>query len=237
MIGRENFPLARWNAFPDYACMQHDPFISGLRRYFEEHPDVKPATVSRQAGLDVSTIRKLLKGDVRTPKRENAERIASQLGMTVDEIVAAGRGDLAKIKGPTVAVPGFAGAGDEVDLMDDYAKGDGMYHVACPPQLSPHGIVALEIRGDSMEPVYQGGGIIFYTRDAMGVPNEAAGKICIAEDADGKVWLKHVKLGGEPGLYHLISLNQSVPPMYDRTLKWAAPIRFYLPPDMVDQAA
>jgi hypothetical protein len=42
-------------------------------------------------------------------------------------------------------------------------------------------------------------------------------------------WVKQVKRGSEPGLFHLISLNPGAETMWDVRLKWAAPVRFYLP--------
>ncbi len=136
--------------------------------------------------------------------------------------------------GPAIAVAGKAGAGAEVDLVDAYPKGEGLYRVPCPPQLAPHGIVAVEIRGDSMEPTYRQGGVVFYSRDVLGIPTEARNQICIAEDESGKVWLKHVKPSKEvAGLFDLVSLNPKVDTMFGAKLKWAAPVRLYLPPDLV----
>lgn len=133
-----------------------------------------------------------------------------------------------------VAVPGQAGAGAEVFLCDDHAKGDGLYHVACPPQLSPHGIVAVEVKGDSMEPTYSEGDLLFYSREtADGVPTEAIGKKVIAETTDGRIWVKQLKLGSEPGLFHLLSLNPAGLNMHDVAVKWAAPVRLHLPKEFV----
>ncbi|PWE48456.1 transcriptional regulator [Thioclava sp. NG1] len=184
--------------------------------------------LAEKAGISRSYLNELELG-AKTINVNRLSQVAKALEVSAEDLIVVER--------PPIAVPGFAGAGDEVELVDAYAKGDGMYHVPCPPQISPHGVVALEVRGDSMEPYYQNGSIIFYSRDVMGVPSEAVGRICVAEDTDGRVWIKHVKPGGEPGLYHLISLNQNVAPMYDRSLKWAAPVRFHLPPDMVQRAA
>jgi len=69
-----------------------DRFVAGLRAYFAANPDVKPATVSAQAGLNKSAIRKILAGLVASPRRENAERIAQVLGMTEEQIIALGAG-------------------------------------------------------------------------------------------------------------------------------------------------
>lgn len=135
---------------------------------------------------------------------------------------------------PIIAVAGRVGAGAEIDLIDAYAKGNGLYHVPCPPQLTPHGIVAVEINGDSMEPIYRQGGVVFYSRDVLGVPTEARNQICIAEDESGKVWLKHVRPNKDAeGLFDLMSLNPKADTIFGARLEWAAPIRLYLPPELV----
>lgn len=177
--------------------------------------------------LDISTgLYNGLETGKRRMNETYLEGIAGILGVRVTDLIVEDR--------PSVAVAGKVGAGAEVDLVDAYPKGEGLYHVPCPPQLAPHGIVAVEIRGDSMEPTYRQGGVVFYSRDVLGIPTEARNQICIAEDESGKVWLKHVKPSKEvAGLFDLVSLNPKVDTMFGAKLKWAAPVRLYLPPDLV----
>lgn len=133
---------------------------------------------------------------------------------------------------PTVAIAGAVGAGAMVPVFDAYEKGDGP-QVECPPQMSPHGVVAVEVQGDSMEPVYSAGDLLFYTREAAeGVPSDAIGHRCVCEDMDGMGWVKQVRAGSEPGLFHLISLNPGADNKHDVKLKWAARVRMHLPADM-----
>ncbi|WP_406870256.1 helix-turn-helix domain-containing protein [Thioclava sp. 'Guangxiensis'] len=137
---------------------------------------------------------------------------------------------------PPIAVPGYAGAGDEVSLVDDYVKGNGMYKIQCPPQISPKGIVAVEIRGDSMEPAYSSGDIVLFSRDTHdGVPTEAIGRKVIAETSDGMIWLKYMKEGTEAGTFSLLSLNPTGRNLHNVHLKWAAPVRFHIPKDLVNK--
>lgn len=134
---------------------------------------------------------------------------------------------------PTIAVAGKVGAGAQVPLFDAYEKGDGP-QVECPPGLSPHGVVAVEVEGDSMEPVYSAGDLLFYTRDSHeGVPADVIGHRCVCEDADGMGWVKQVKPGDEPGLFHLISLNPGATTMWNVQLRWAARVRLHWPADLV----
>ena len=135
-----------------------------------------------------------------------------------------------------VSIAGKVGAGAKVPLIDAYEKGDGLYHVACPPGL-PHdsNIVGVEVEGDSMVPTYQSGDVLFYSRSVVGVPSEALGAVCVCEDENGDGWVKWVKPGSEPGKFHLISLNPLVVNMFDVELKWAAPVRLAWPRDLVER--
>ena len=136
----------------------------------------------------------------------------------------------------SVAVAGKVGAGEKVPLVDIYEKGDGLYHVACPSELSSSGgIVGVEIDGDSMLPVFRDGDVLFYSRDTIGVPTEAVGAICICEDESGDAWVKYIKNGSEPGKFHLISLNPLVENMFDIQLKWAAPVKLHWPKALVER--
>lgn len=208
--------------------MPEDSFVAGLRVVFERRGDLKPARVATDAGLDNSAIRKMFKGEIGSPRVETAERIAAVLGMTVAEIIAEGP----SASRPTIAIAGKVGAGARVPLVDAYEKGDGP-QVELPPQLgSPHGIVAVEVEGDSMEPVYSAGDLLFYSRDVLGVPDAAVGRRCVCEDEGGDVWVKQVKAGRDPGTFDLHSINAQVGPMWGVRLKWAAPVKLHLPVEL-----
>ena len=134
---------------------------------------------------------------------------------------------------PTIALAGKVGAGAKIPLFDAYEKGDGP-QVECPEAISPHGVVAVEVAGDSMEPVYSDGDVLFYTRHTHdNVPSEAVGRRSVCEDSDGNVWVKQVKRGDEPDRFHLISLNPGAQTMWNVSLKWASPIRLHWPQELV----
>ncbi|ADO42357.1 conserved hypothetical protein [Ketogulonicigenium vulgare Y25] len=172
-------------------------------------------------------------GKAKTTNVDDAMKIAAAFGVTLEDFYD---GNFSG-SGRKTAVAGRIGAGAQVELMDDFAKGDGIYHVETPNHLPTHGIVAVEVTGDSMEPFYESGGVVFYSRDTIGVPSEALNKICVAECEEGKVWLKQVKQGNEPHLFHLLSLNMTAEPMFNRRLKWAAPIKHYLQPELVRKSS
>ncbi|NPD17565.1 helix-turn-helix domain-containing protein [Xinfangfangia sp. D13-10-4-6] len=181
--------------------------------------------LAEMAGVSRSVLNEYELG-TKVPNTKRLQQIADALNVDPAELI--------KPAARPVAVPGRAGAGDEVFLVDDYAKGGGLYHVECPPLLAPSGIVAVEIKGDSMEPVYSEGDLLFYSRaTADGVPSEVIGRKVIAQTDDGRVWVKVLKAGTEPGLFHLLSLNPAGRNMHDQRVTWAAPVRLHLPKEFV----
>lgn len=188
-------------------------------------------SVAIDAGVSYEQLKGLMQGKAKSTNVDDGVKVANAFGVPVEEFLS---GNLSNIT-PTISVAGRVGAGAKVALFDSYAKGDGLYHVACPPQIGPSGIVAVEVEGNSMEPAYEGGDILFYSREAMGVPIEAIGRRCVVEDSDGFVWVKLLRRReGQPeGLFDLISFHADTPPMYDSTAKWAAPIKMHLPKHLV----
>lgn len=217
-----------WNNIP---MKSEDPFITGLRQFFTLNPQFKPATVSAAAGLDKSAIRKMLEGSIASPRNVSMNSIADVLGTTVEAIIGQTFDTDPSAQG--ISVAGRVGAGAVVDLVDDHAKGDGLYHIECPPQIAPSGVVAVEVTGESMIPVYHPGDVLLYSRTALGVPSEALNRICVCEDAAGQVWVKQVRTGTQKGLFNLISANPSGINMLDVALTWAAPVRLHLPVEFV----
>ncbi len=149
------------------------------------------------------------------------EGIANILGVLVSDLIIEDK--------PTISIAGTVGAGARVPVFDAYEKGGGP-QVECPPGISPHGVVAVEVEGDSMEPVYSAGDLLFYSRNGHdSVPDDVIGHKCVCEDVEGMGWVKQVKAGDKPGLFHLISLNPSGTNMHNVRLKWAARVRLHWP--------
>jgi phage repressor protein C with HTH and peptisase S24 domain len=135
-----------------------------------------------------------------------------------------------------IAVAGRVGAGARVELVDSFAKGDGLYHIICPDDLLATGIVAVEVTGTSMEPLIFEGDILLFTRNFIGIDPTALGRVGICETEDGRALVKQIKLGREPGTFDLFSFNAaSNGPEYGVHLKWAAPYRRHLRAEDVEK--
>lgn len=184
--------------------------------------------LAEKAGISRSYLNELELG-AKTINANRLTQVASALGVWPEDLIETRR------QAP-IAVAGRVGAGARVPLEDPFAKGDGHYHVACPSQLPPRGVVAVEVEGDSMMPMYQPGDVLFYSRATHdGILIEDIGKPCVVEDAEGHAWVKLVKRGTEPGLFHLISLNPGAETRHDVPIKWASRVRMVLPADLVER--
>lgn len=184
--------------------------------------------IAEKAEVSYEQLKKVKQGKTQSTNVDDAKRVAEALGLTLDQFLS-GNFD----SQPTIAIAGKVGAGARIPVFDAYEKGDGP-QVEVPSQLSAHGVVAVEVVGDSMEPIYSAGDVLFYTREtAEGVPSEAIGSKCVCEDIDGMGWVKLVRPGSEPGLFHLISLNPGATTQYDVRLKWAAKVRLHLADELV----
>jgi phage repressor protein C with HTH and peptisase S24 domain len=185
-------------------------------------------SVAIAANVSYDQLKSLIQGKAKTTNVDDAVKVAAVFGVQVEDFL---NGCYTPKFKPTIAVAGRVGAGARVELVDAYAKGDGLDQIPCPPQLNPTGIVAVEVEGNSMEPAYEEGDILFYSRDTLGVPSDAIGKRCIIEDADGFAWIKLLRRReGQPdGLFDLLSFHTDAPPMYDVAVTWAAPVKMHLP--------
>lgn len=177
------------------------------------------------AGISRSYLNELELG-AKTINANRLEQVGRALGVSPESLFV--------VTAPMVAVAGRVGAGARVPMLDAFEKGDGLFQVECPPQISPSGVVAVEVDGDSMAPMYQPGDVLFFTRHTHeGILEGDIGKPCVVEDMDGNAWVKLVKRGSGPGLWNLVSLNPSAESAWDVSIKWAARVRMALPAELV----
>ena len=119
-----------------------------------------------------------------------------------------------------VQLQGYVGAGQAIFQFDEFGGG----FVDAPPVSSP-GTVAVEVRGESMLPLYEDGTLLYYSKVLP--PEQMIGRRCITKLADERVLVKTLRRGSERGLWTLVSLN--APDIEDVALEWAAPIDWIKP--------
>lgn len=185
--------------------------------------------VTDTAGVSYDKFKNLRQGKSRTTSVEDAMKVARAFGVTLEQF-------LQKDISATVSIPilGRVAAGTEEILME--GQGEPIGEVDLPENLRGKGdIGAVLVEGDSMRPLIPPGSVLFFRRYAAeGVPSEAVGRVCVVEDADGgRVWVKQVTQGSEPGLFNLISINPTIGARLDVPLRWAGPVLLWLPPELM----
>lgn len=173
--------------------------ISRLRRHLGE----TQATFGERFGVDQSTISKWESGR-QVPDSVHLDVIGSlEMGET-DGI----NGD----KLPTtpgnplftlVPVVGYAGAGAVVHMYDRGAGSSAIEYIKAPKGFGA--VEAIEVRGDSMYPVYRNGDTIYYDGREATLPITESDEY-VVELRDGRMLLKLVEPRGN-GQYTLLAYN------------------------------
>ena len=146
--------------------------------------------LARRSGLDPTTFnpskRTTPQGKLRWPSTESLSKILSATGSNMAEFVSllAEPGEAA----PRIPIIGYAQAGSE-GFFDDagYPAGTGWDEVLFPEVGDPHAY-ALEVSGDSMEPVYRDGDRIIISPSA----SIRRGDRVVVRTAGGEVMAKEL---------------------------------------------
>lgn len=214
----------QWGNLPLMQKSFRDAFLAAIKSSGKSMRQV-----AQDAGVSYEQLKNLAQGKSKSTNVDDAVRIAASFGTNLESFL---EGQMISTEHPTIAIAGKVGAGAQVPVFDAYPKGAGP-QVECPPGLAPHNIVAVEVEGDSMEPVYSAGDLLFYSRNGHdSVPTDIIGHRCVCEDLNGMGWVKQVKAGDEPGLFHLISLNPGANNMWNVQLRWAARVQLHWPADL-----
>jgi SOS-response transcriptional repressor LexA len=156
-----------------------DPELGrALREAMASHPELnKQAALARKAGVSQSTISRMRRGEV-NPQSDNVRRVAEALGIPVsrllDPTATDGPGSFSaevatRAKGlRMVPIVSLVPAGGFGETVDPYPPGDGSGRLLCPVNCGP-GTFALKVQGESMEPRYHDGDMIFVGPDISAV--------------------------------------------------------------------
>lgn len=138
--------------------------------------NINPTELSRLSGVPQPTLFKLLKGQSRSPGVETLEKVATALGVSILQIIYSP--DLSEARPVTefrkIPLLDWVQAGaftmeSNVDSVEEW--------YLCPVRISERGF-CLRVRGESMEPKFHEGDIVFVDPDVVADP----GKIVIVQD-------------------------------------------------------
>lgn len=181
--------------------------------------------LARRAGLDPTTFNKSKRmtreGKLRWPSTESISKVLDATGANLRDFVSfVGEGKTGAIY-HNIPVIGSAQAGSE-GYFDDagYPTGAGWDEIPFPDIGDPHAY-ALEISGESMEPVFRDGDVIIVSPDA----NIRRGDRVVVKTRDGEVMAKLLRRRTA----HKLELSSFNPQHEDRILstdevEWTARI-------------
>jgi hypothetical protein len=181
-----------------------------------EQPGKTQTGLARALGRAPSAITNLLKG-TRDLKQREVETIARYL-----ETAPPGEYTELEDEGDpdrTVRVVGYVGAGAKAHY---YAVAQGDLDAVPAPGNATENTVAVEIRGDSLGPVFDRW-LVFYDEVRRPVTPDLIGKLCVVGLADDRVLVKEIRKGRN-GLFDLAS-NSEKDLIKDVAIEWAARVK------------
>lgn len=191
-------------------------WVKGLRK----HLNLNQTEFATRLGVGQSMVSKIEGGSTPYTSQQTLARlydIATRSGYAADGVaLAIGAGHSSDV----VQVVGYVGAGAEILPLDSFGMEGGMDQVAKPSWLKGE-VVALTVRGDSMHPI-KNGWVLFYARNGEGVDDSLLGDLCVCETEDGRMFVKEIRRGSEPGCFNLISWN--APVLENQRIAWAAKV-------------
>ena len=189
--------------------LKHADIWRAIDRLAEKH-GMSASGLARRSGLDPTTFNKSKRitkeGKQRWPSTESVSKVLNATGDSLAEFVAQmGEGN-ASVLAQRIPVIGYAQAGDK-GYFDDagYPTGSGWDEVLFP-QIGDLHAFALEISGDSMEPIYRDGDTIVVSPGA-GIRR---GDRVVVRTRDGQVMAKELARQSARKV-ELVSLNEEHP--------------------------
>lgn len=193
------------------------------------HPDASSA--GAQAATERDIVIDWLVQNLEAKGRGSRKALAAHLGVRVDAISRMtsdkpGRetrdisaNELLRMaeffgKPPPVEVPpetqvpvmGYVGAGAEIEPDFEQVPPEGLSQVELPFPVPPN-IIAFEVRGESMMPVYNDGDVILVYREQQRPTTALLGEEVACRTDDGRRFLKRLERGTDPGTVNLASWN------------------------------
>lgn len=184
-----------------------------LKRLIDETPGLSMKALSLKAGMHASSVHNIVKRG-HAPSIDNFLAICKALQVSPAVLLG---GD----ETPTISIPvvGIVSAGEGWQPVEGATNGD---HVDF--DLGAHDTIGLEVRGDSMAPVYRSGDFLICYRQFGPHSDNCVGLDCVVRTADNRHFVKILKRGSRPGRFNLKSYNPVVDDIEDVALAWVAPV-------------
>ncbi len=183
-----------------------------LKTIIDETPGLTMKSLSLRAGLGATALHDILRRGT-SPSVDTLVAVAKVLGIKPSQLID---GD-ENIK-LTIPVVGIVSAGEGWTPVDDGVDGNVEF------ELGAHDTIAVEVRGDSMAPVYRNGDMLICHRRFGPNADNLIGLDCVIRTAKGDNFVKILKRGSRPNRFNLKSYNPVVDDIEEVALAWVAPV-------------
>lgn len=158
-------------------------------------------------------------------KLENgARRLSDKWIERAAEAYGVDPGDIVRGERMLVPLAGYVSAGSAMTL---FGEAQGQLGEVVGPDGASDKTVAVEIRGESLGPFFDGW-LVFFDDIRSPVTDDIVGKLCVVEIADGRVLVKRlIRSQSAPTLFHLY--GQFGDPILDVEVRWAAQVKSVMP--------
>lgn len=187
-----------------------------LKQLLKDRPDLSMKGLSLKAGLNETAVRDALVRE-REPSVEAFIAISNAAGVSPGWLL---QGDERfRISIPLV---GFASGGEGWTPFDEQSTVRPRDSVEF--EIGDHDVIAIEVRGDSMAPVYRDRDTLFCQRRAAHYAHNLIGSDCVLRTLAGECFVKILNRGSKSNRFNLRSYNPIFADIADVQLDWAAPV-------------
>lgn len=175
--------------------------------------DWNQGQLADRIGVSQATVSRWLTGS--DPKGEHHIAINALHEELIDNVPIQG------LTTSIVRVVGYVGAGAVIEPDFEQEDPDGLDQIELPFPV-PAEMIAFQVRGDSMFPVYKDGAAIIAYREQKRPLSSFFGEDAIVRTSDGRRLLKTIMRGSSVNVVNLSSFN--APPIEDVRLEWVGEI-------------
>lgn len=175
--------------------MKHDDIWRALDTLAAEH-GLSPSGLAKRSGLDATTFnpskRRMPDGRLRWPSTESIAKVLNAVGETMEAFTALVTGSpraVNSVRLPSrIPLLGLAQAGGDGFFDDGGFPVGGSWDEVSVPEIGDPNAYALEISGDSMEPVFREGDMVVVSPSA---PRRRGDRV-VAKTLSGEVMAKQL---------------------------------------------
>lgn len=179
---------------------------------------IRPAPLARNADLNESAVRDILRGRSKNPGVVTLHKIAAVLGVATSELFE-----------PSEQLPvlGWIEETDVVHLSGDASS--PLYTIESPFRPGVlEGLWAVEVRTPAVSPCARQGDLILLEPNGD-VDETKAGRVCVCRLEDGGNAIGLLSPGEKAGRYRLLPISVHAPPRIDVRITAAYPVLMPLP--------